>query len=185
MHSAGWWPPKRHCTQKVKQCKNNSVTIVNYNMLKLSLITCSKMLLIFTISSLFLLDPLHKLVSVCTANRSTSLKMGAMPTGMQAWECVHSQHVYHTLPGTSSPLKRKSTVCAMASLGVNEIAYVCGPWAWADVGTRPPLTVTSRLPGPAWLVSTVGNNSNIDKITNKKNSNISIQNWVLWIVKFK
>lgn len=118
-------------------------------------------------------------MSVCTADRSTSLRTGAMPKGMQAWECVHSWQLHHTSPGTSSPLKRKSTVCAMASLGVNEIAYVCGPWAWADVGTRPPLTVTSRLPGPAWLVSTDGNNSHIDKITNNKYSNISIQNWVL------
>jgi len=59
------------------------------------------------------------------------------------------------LPGTSSPLNRKSTVCIIGSRGVNEIAYVWGPCACAEVGTRPLFTVTSKFPGPAWLVSTM------------------------------
>jgi hypothetical protein len=57
VYSGGWWPPKRHGTQKVKQCTTNLSTVVICNVLKLSLITCSKMLFIFIISSLFLLDP--------------------------------------------------------------------------------------------------------------------------------
>lgn len=64
-------------------------------------------------------------------------------------DTIPSASLINAVPGTSSPLKRRSTVCAMASLGVNEMAYVCGPCACADVGTRPPFTVTSRLPGPA------------------------------------
>lgn len=31
------------------------------------------------------------------------------------------------LPGTSSPLKRRSTVCITGSRGVKDIAYVWGP----------------------------------------------------------
>jgi len=42
VHSGGWWPPKRHCTQKVKQCKTILSTLVNRNVLKLSLISFSK-----------------------------------------------------------------------------------------------------------------------------------------------
>jgi len=34
VHSGGWWPSKRHCTQKVKEC-NNLSTVVNCNVLKL------------------------------------------------------------------------------------------------------------------------------------------------------
>jgi hypothetical protein len=44
VHSGGWWPPKRHWTQKVKQCTTNLNTAVICNMLKLSLITFSKTL---------------------------------------------------------------------------------------------------------------------------------------------
>jgi hypothetical protein len=31
VHSGGWRPPKRYCTQKVKQCTTNLNTVVNYN----------------------------------------------------------------------------------------------------------------------------------------------------------
>jgi len=57
LHSGGWWPPKRQCTQKAKQCKTTLSTLVNRNVLKLSLITFNKMLFMFIISSLFLRDP--------------------------------------------------------------------------------------------------------------------------------
>jgi len=59
VHSGGWWPPKRHCSQKVKQCKTTLSTLVNCNELKLSLITFSEMLFVFIISSLFLSDPVQ------------------------------------------------------------------------------------------------------------------------------
>jgi energy-converting hydrogenase Eha subunit A len=45
------------------KCKTNLSTVVNCNVLKLSLITPSKMLRVFTISSLFLPDPV-----VCLAH---------------------------------------------------------------------------------------------------------------------
>ena len=60
VHSGGWWPPKRHCKQKVKQCETNLSTIVNCNVLKLSLSTLSKMLFIFIMSSLFLPYPVYR-----------------------------------------------------------------------------------------------------------------------------
>jgi hypothetical protein len=45
----------RETTQKkMKQCKRNLSTVVNCNMLKLSLITFRKMLLVFIVSSRFL-----------------------------------------------------------------------------------------------------------------------------------
>ena len=60
VHWGGWWPPKRHCTQKVKLCKKKKLsTIVNCDVLKLVSVTFSKMLLLFIISSLFLAHPVH------------------------------------------------------------------------------------------------------------------------------
>ena len=50
VHSAGWWLPIKHCTQKVKQCKTNLSTVVNCNVLKISLITLNTMLFVFIIS---------------------------------------------------------------------------------------------------------------------------------------
>ena len=49
-HSGRWWPPKRHCTQKVKQCKTNLSTVVHCNILKLY----GTMLFVYTSSSLLL-----------------------------------------------------------------------------------------------------------------------------------
>ena len=58
VHWGGWWPPKWHCTQKVKLCKKKMLsTIVNRDVLKLVSITFSKMLFLFIISSLFLPHP--------------------------------------------------------------------------------------------------------------------------------
>ena len=59
VNSGGWWPPRRHCTQKVKQCKTTLSALVNCNVLKLSLISFSKMLFVFIISSLFLPAPVQ------------------------------------------------------------------------------------------------------------------------------
>ena len=50
---------QRHRTQRVKQCKTNLSILVNCNLLELSLITFSKMLFLFIISSLFLPDPVE------------------------------------------------------------------------------------------------------------------------------
>jgi hypothetical protein len=63
VHSGGFWPRKRHCTQKVKLCKKNLNTVVNCKVLKLMLIVVSKMFFVFTINSLYL--PLPYLVYVC------------------------------------------------------------------------------------------------------------------------
>jgi len=57
VHRGGWWPPKRHCTQKVKLCKKKLSTIVNCDVLKLVSITFRKILFLFIISSLFLPHP--------------------------------------------------------------------------------------------------------------------------------
>lgn len=83
----------------------------------------------------------------------TCLKPEHLCTHFTIYNSVLTLHV-NGLPGTSCPLKRSSTVWFWASRGVKLIAYVCWPWACAEVGTRPPLTVTSRFPGPAWEVST-------------------------------
>jgi hypothetical protein len=64
VHSGGWCPHKRHCTQKVKEFINNLSTVVNCNMLKLILITFGKMSFIFTVISLYLPHP------VCTCKIS-------------------------------------------------------------------------------------------------------------------
>lgn len=95
---------------------------------------------------------------------SLSTKVTALSHNTSFRNFIHLENVQYVLqgstwqlkglPGTSSPLNRKSTVWTIGSRGVKDIAYVCGPWAWADVGTRPPFTVTSKFPGPAWLVST-------------------------------
>ena len=51
--------PKDIVHKKVQQCKTNLSTVGNYNMLKSSVITLSKMLFVFIISSLFLPDPVY------------------------------------------------------------------------------------------------------------------------------
>ena len=61
----GWWPPKRHCTQKVKLRKNEKLsTIVNRDMLKLVSITFSKMLFLLIITSLFLPHPVYSYIKL-------------------------------------------------------------------------------------------------------------------------
>ena len=81
LHFRRWWSTKGHRTQKLKQGKNNLSTTVNCNMLKLILITFSKMLIVFIISSLFLSHPVEciKCLHYIFQSKPTALHISVRP----------------------------------------------------------------------------------------------------------
>jgi hypothetical protein len=97
VHAGGLWPPKRHCTQKVKQCTRNLSRVANCNMLKLPLITFSKMLVVFIICSLFLPDPVYKNIHNTGLCDGKNLFFICLYSPLATWLTQEQGHIIFTL----------------------------------------------------------------------------------------